>query len=263
MTQPPPYQPRKTTLLFLAIFAALLVIPFFPSIHRSDVLVCGFPDGSRFILTSEYDWYPTAKLFRSAAEEMNRSWWGIKYKDAKGRRSEPPASVSYAGVDIKELRGVCAEAGGVRNKVAMVRFSYLQPNGEWLSKKDFPKQKLSIPYVPSDRPVALRERLEVAGLPGTTDNYAFVVQDNNARLIYEQPLSRQSGGYYYDKTFDGVYQSLSTDNGKTWSDPVITTNALIFQMGKRWIDQCFVARPIEFNGEKITPDFPEPCPPNP
>ena len=56
---------------------------------------------------------------------------------------------------------------------------------------------------------------------------------------------------------------VSTDNGKTWSDPVITTDALIFQMGKRWIDQCFVARPIEFNGDKIAPDFPEPCPPNP
>ena len=89
------------------------------------------------------------------------------------------------------------------------------------------------------------------------------MQDNNARLIYEQPLSKQSGGYYYNKTFDGVYQSFSADNGKTWSDPVITTDALIFQMGKRWIDQCFVARPIEFNGDKIVPDFPEPCPPNP
>ena len=96
-----------------------------------------------------------------------------------------------------------------------------------------------------------------------TVNYALVNRDKKNRLVYEQPLSKQTVRPDYKKAFDGVYQSFSTDNGKTWSDPVITTDALIFQMGKRWIDQCFVARPIEFNGEKITPDFPEPCPPNP
>ena len=86
---------------------------------------------------------------------------------------------------------------------------------------------------------------------------------HDLRLVYEQPLSRSDRGYIYEMRFDGVYQAFSADNGKTWSDPVITTDALIFQMGKRWIDQCFVARPIEFNGDKIVPDFPEPCPPNP
>ncbi len=260
MTQPPPYQPRKTTLLFLAIFAALLVIPFFPSIHRSDVLVCGFPDGSRFILTSEYDWYPTAKLFRSAAEEMNRSWWGAKYKDAKGQRSDPSASVNYVGMDEEALRGACAKAGGIRNGVAMVGHSFLQQSGEWLPIKDFPWEQMRIP---SDAKDMRESKFGKAGFFDAPLLFGLILPLRSDRLVLEQPLFQSDRGYLYDKTFDGVYQSFSTDNGKTWSDPVITTDALIFQMGKRWIDQCFVARPIEFNGEKITPDFPEPCPPNP
>jgi hypothetical protein len=260
MTKPPPYQPKKITLVFLAIFALLLVIPLFPSIHRSDVLVCGFPDGSRFILTSDYDWYPTAKLFRSVAEEMNRSWWGIKYKDAKGHRSNPPAAVYYAGVDQNALRSGCAEAGGVRNKEAMVGLSYLQANGQWLPREGFPWEQMRIPSNAKDM---LESKFGKAGFFDSPLRFGMILPLRDGRLVFEHPLSRSDSGYRYDKTFDGVYQSFSTDNGKTWSDPVITTDALIFQMGKRWIDQCFVARPIEFNGDKIAPDFPEPCPPNP
>ncbi len=259
MTKPPPYQPKKITLAFLVIFALLLVIPLFPSIHRSDVLVCGFPDGSRFILTSEYDWYPTAKLFRSAAEKMNRKGWAIEYKNPKGLWSKPPASVSYAGIDIKELRGVCAEAGGVRNGVAMVGYSYLQPSGQWLSLKGFPWEQVRIPDAKDMR----ESKFGKTGFLGAPLLFALIMPLNDGKLVFEHPLSRSDRGYIHEMRFDGVYQSFSVDNGKTWSDPVITTDALIFQMDKRWIDQCFVARPIEFNGDKIAPDFPEPCPPNP
>ena len=260
MTKPPPYQPKKSILIIPGLFALLLLILLFPSIHRSDVLVCGFPDGSRFILTSDYDWYPTAKLFRSAAEEMNRSWWGIKYKDAKGQRSNPSAAVNYVGIDEKALRGACAKAGGIRNGLTMVGFSYLQSNGEWLSKKDFPWEQMDIPSADKD----MREsKFGKAGFFDAPHLFGLILPLRSDRLVLEQPLFRSDRGYLYDKTFDGVYQSFSSDNGKTWSDPVITTDALIFQMGKRWIDQCFVARPIEFNGQTLKPDFPEPCPPNP
>ena len=262
MTHPPPYQPRKTTLVFLAIFAVLLVIPFFPSIHRSDVLICGFPDGSRFILTSDYDWYPTAKLFRSAAEEMNRKGWDIKHENAKFLRSDPPSYVHYSGDQPNELRSVCTQAGGVRNGVVMVGHSFLQQSGEWLPIKDFPWEQMRIP----DDKEMHESKFGKAGFLVAPYLFALIMPLNDGRLIFEHPLEKSrptTDRYYYEMRFDGVYQSFSSDNGKTWSDPIITTDALIFQMGKRWIDQCFVARPIEFNGEKITPDFPEPCPPNP
>ena len=260
MTKPPPYQPGRFVKISIA-FVVVLMLAFtvFSSIPRKDVLVCGFPDGSRFILTSRYDKILFNLNFRSAITEKNRTGWGIEYKDANGHRSDTNAGMHFT----RNISVACTEAGGKRNGVAMVGHSFLQQNGEWLPIKYFPWEQMRIP---SDARDMLESKFGKAGFFDAPLLFGLIRPLRDGRLVLEQPLESNPriGKYFqYDRVFDGVYQSFSTDNGKTWSDPVITTDALIFQMGKRWINQCFVARPIEFNGEKITPDFPEPCPPNP
>jgi hypothetical protein len=44
--------------------------------------------------------------------------------------------------------------------------------------------------------------------------------------------------------------------GKTWSDPIITTDAEIFELGKPILEQSFIARPIKINGKKVEAKFP-------
>ena len=253
--------PYVTRLAAMALLAAL-ALPASAQIPRKDVLVCGFLDGSRFILTSRYS-YNVLSLIAPIREHEHRKGWDIEYEDAKGRQSSPPSYVHYSGNHSNELRSVCTQAGGVRNGLAMVRFSYLQSSGEWFSKKGFPWDQMRIP---SDEKDMRESKFGKAGFLVAPLLFAFIMPLNDGRLVFEHPLERSrstTDRYYYEMRFDGVYQAFSADNGKTWSDPVITTDALIFQMGKRWIDQCFVARPIEFNGDKIAPDFPEPCPTNP
>ena len=53
-----------------------------------------------------------------------------------------------------------------------------------------------------------------------------------------------------------VYQSISTDDGKTWADPIITKEAKIYELGKSILEQSFIARPISINGKKIEAHFP-------
>ena len=253
--------PCITQLASMVLLAAL-ALPACAQIPRKDVLVCGFPDGSRFMLTSRYS-YNVLSIIAPIREHEHRKGWAIEYEDAKGRQSSPPSYVHYSGNHANELRSVCTQAGGVRNGVAMVGHSYLQPNGEWLPLKGFPWGQMRIP---SDEKDMRESKFGQAGFFDAPLLFGLILPLRDGRLVFEQPLERNPkiGKYFqYDRVFDGVYQSFSTDNGRTWSDPVITTDALIFQMDKRWIDQCFVARPIEFNGDKIAPDFPEPCPPNP
>ncbi len=40
-----------------------------------------------------------------------------------------------------------------------------------------------------------------------------------------------------------VYQSLSSGNGKTWSPPVITKDAKLFEIGKLVTEQSWSAKP--------------------
>jgi hypothetical protein len=244
----------------MALLAAL-ALPACAQISRKDVLVCGFPDGARFILTSKYT-YSLFSLVAPVREHEHREGWKVFYSSSSGNtRLEAPTGFVYSNSRLSSLQEICMELGK-RNDIVLVNVSYLLDNNQWFLGGSV-IGKLIVPYVPFERHEKLKSELERFRLPRTTYEYAFIMPLKNGYLAYEQPLSEKVGNGYHDRIFDGVYQSFSTDNGKTWSDPVITTDALIFQMSKRWIDQCFVARPIEFNGDKIAPDFPEPCPPNP
>jgi hypothetical protein len=56
---------------------------------------------------------------------------------------------------------------------------------------------------------------------------------------------------------EGVIKIVSTNHGKTWGDPIITTkDAEIFELGKTIKEQSFIARPIKINGKRIDVKFP-------
>ena len=66
--------------------------------------------------------------------------------------------------------------------------------------------------------------------------------------VVEEALTRWHWGHYADADFDRqplshVSQTLSTDQGKSWSAPVITSESRLFTIGKSALDQPDAAQP--------------------
>jgi hypothetical protein len=238
------------------------------AIDREDVLECGLTDDSKFVLTSSYQYSLIPVPLRHATRETDRKSWNVKYFDRAGKVSNVPTSVMFRNLEIKELSEVCAHfamSGGI----LLAPFTYLQNNGSCFSLDGFYREKLHVDVLarpdsptpaqfavmdPDPLNPALRAVMTKAGIRGSTNQFAFIYLKDR-QLIYEQPLYRTANGYLYDKNFDAVYQSLSSDGGKTWSEPTVTNDAKIFEIGKSWLKQSFIAHPTKINGKPINVEF--------
>ncbi|MHB1232051.1 MAG: ankyrin repeat domain-containing protein [Burkholderiales bacterium] len=92
------------------------------SIPREDVLECGLPDGSKFILKSKYDWDPVAALIPADVQtEKNRTAYAIWYVSSKGVVKKSSVSVDYIGpysdlndqTDLSPFLEPCASLGKI------------------------------------------------------------------------------------------------------------------------------------------------------
>jgi len=228
------------------------------SITRTDVLECGFPDGSKFVLRSNYEWSTIPWPAPHHSRRSKQQAWSAQYHDVLGKAVGEPTSTPYAAAILEASRNTCLRFGKLSGR-PIVAASYLQPNGQWWPSSSLPWDRLHIAGLHHERPIQLRAELERLGLLGTV--FVLIFPGGHG-LVYEQALTRESRGDYHGLPIEGVYQSFSIDEGKTWSDPVITTQGQIFEIGKSWADQCFVAKPIKINGERIAADF-TPCSPKP
>ncbi|MGP1664624.1 MAG: hypothetical protein ACTS5I_01655 [Rhodanobacter sp.] len=248
------------------------------AIGREDVLECGLPDGSKFVLRSTYEMSLIPWPLVHASRNSKRQNWRPLYHDVAGKISEVPASVMYRNEEPRELIEVCAHFG-MLNGVPLAEFTYLRENGSWLSLEDFPWGKLSV-SVGKEQNV-LTGKIDIDKLTPTlravmdkadigSSVYLFgLILPKNGRLVYEQPLYKKlrrsvgDSGLRYDLIFDAVYQSFSDDDGKTWSDPIVTTDAQIFEMDKSWLEQSFIAKPIRIDGKDFktycSPTDPKEC----
>jgi hypothetical protein len=75
------------------------------------------------------------------------------------------------------------------------------------------------------------------------------------KLVHEQLLfDMSSAGTRKDgnSNITAVYQSESQDGGRTWSAPMITTDAKLFELGKSLDAQSFVGSAYSHNGKRFT-----------
>ncbi len=145
--------------------------------------------------------------------------------------------------------------------VPIAAFTYKQMNSQWFHLVDFPWSKLLVDVgsTPDILSPAMQKIMRDAGIKRSVYNFGYILPIGD-RMLFEQPLFNESlrkvinSVISYDIVFAAVYQSFSTDNGKTWSDPIVTTDAKIFEIGKSWLEQSFIARPISLNGKPIEAD---------
>lgn len=74
------------------------------------------------------------------------------------------------------------------------------------------------------------------GIQASVTNVALILSQGQ-RLVYEKPLYRTLTGTVYSTPFEAVWQSESNNGGKTWSAPIVTDDARIFDLGKGWAEQ--------------------------
>jgi hypothetical protein len=215
-----------------------------------DTLDCGFADRSfvRLSRASHVSLTPLPVMHGSRVRREGQ--WRTEYHQARdGTRRLLGTWVQSSGDDAPAwLAQSCAYLGLKQGSVMAPWASVLAdattlnlPSGNWNGR---------VPDEESKRDAALRSTLADKGLAGGVLNLIFVLRLKGEELVSEQPLLER-GRAGRDAPLAAVYQSRSADAGQSWSDPVVTTQALIFEIGKPWRAQCFLAVPLRLNGKPV------------
>lgn len=214
------------------------------SVAKEDVLECGLADGRKFVLRSKYLFSPTARFVPSGhvTDRVNQEPYKAEPNSGDGAVvGRMMYSVRYEGADRRAHVQACGNFGMLRG-VALVRWSFLEPDGKWFDAALLPN-RLQLSPVLDEQAAEVRKRLAELEL-SPEYLYAFVFPAGT-RLVYEQPLLDPRGEVAY------VAQAFSTDHGASWSEPSITKQAQIFELGRRMQAQSFLAKPLAFNGVKL------------
>jgi hypothetical protein len=219
------------------------------TIPREDVLECGLPAGGKFILTAKYDWEPLAQVIPAdVSERLKQDPFQVQFQPRDSFRKQRVQGLSVTYRPLAELaasRAICQEFG-VKNGLAYAGTTYIQSQ----TSREFVAvaldQKLHLSLVPSENPHHIRSELERL----KAYRSATAITSMEGKIVFEQSLI-QAG-----QLVVAVFTSESRDGGKTWGDPLITTQARIFEIGKTVADQSFIARPVAINGKKIKAEFP-------
>ena len=219
---------------------------------------CHFPDGSYAETKERYKWLFYLEVFnaipRMSANTSKYLDFTEKYVDAKGRTHQHVGIGEYGWdcIGIGKRNGRLFWTHGFENSTGqMVHFDpnfnakgVIAPRWE-----DFPKgishylpKSLFHPDGDSGPPTENQKFLKKEHLYTGDGTYVLPIGNDNS-LLFEQTLTALKHPTVPMGTVLYVYQSLSSDNGKTWSPPVITKDAKLFEIGKLITEQSWSAKP--------------------
>ena len=195
---------------------------------------CQASEGSQFVLRAEYD-YSVLALGHTSKMSMV-SDWEVYYSPGTrwGKLIKAPALIRYAGSTAPDC-----DKMGVIDGVPVVSQSFLQSDGSWYPVKSLPAHQYLSSY-PPEQPEPVRRQLERRGL-FVLDDFTLLAP-LKGRLVFEQPLfshQAQANGHSH---VGAVYQSTSSDKGKSWSPAIVTEHAELFEIGKPLAEQRYAAR---------------------
>lgn len=240
-----------TTLLLCTTLAAC-------TIRKQDEIECGLPNGSSFILRAKYDWDPFARFIPHAAERLNSTGFGVSYKE-RNKPNEINYSLGshqydskYRNIDI--AKKYCSTYGLINNAPYNAVTHYKASGDTIFTPIKVDDELFFNPHHSTRVPANVREALERpdAGYGGT----AIIWRPE--KLVVETGIVKKSASPPPYPTI-AVYRIESLDGGQTWINPHVTTDAEAFELGKTSREQCFVARLIRIDKQKIEAHFP-PCP---
>ena len=235
------------------------------AITRSDVLECGLPDGSKFVLTSKYEWHPIAEILpgHPAADRTNQSDYSVRLVTAKPRSRvdfENYASIPYKYPEVtgndKEL---CHKLYSINDNYHIYQNFYSKK--QKLLSKVLNANLKGLSITKSDNPSIIQSDLDSQSLTPIYEGFYLV---NSTVVVFEQALTNTDDNCNSRLSTDeqckivAVARSELSKDSQTWTEPIITKDAKVFELGKTIYEQSFIARPISINGKKIEAHFPTP-----
>lgn len=210
-----------------------------------DVLICELASGDKFLLRATSMFSNNARYTPGhAAERINQAPYTAEFiKKGVSTSSIAPTWIPYKGKSKHVHENACGRVG-VYNGIPLVPFSYLMANGRWFNIELIP-EKLYLSPALKYQPPEIRQKLEELNISPDL-RYAFVIPTQH-ELVYEAPLFRIIGER---EVVTHVYKAFSVDQGKNWTNPIITDQSNLFDIGRSRLEQRFIARPGAANNGK-------------
>ena len=252
--------PRRYLLLAATIAGLATIVHFGDDgveIYIPRTLVhykCHFPDGSYTEYKKRYKWYFYLEALPVIVNTRGNLDFNKKYVDAKGRTHQY-VGTGESGSDcigIGKRNGRLFWVYGFENsKGQMVHFDPYFNAKDVIAPRweDFPNglshhhpKSLRYPDGDAGPPTENQKFLEKEHLYTGDGTYVLPI-GNDTTYLFEQALTALKHPTVPMGTVLYVYQSLSSGNGKTWSPPVITKDAKLFEIGKLVTEQSWSAKP--------------------
>jgi len=242
----------KKIVIWIVILALLRAAWEFP---MKDELECGLPDGSKFVLTSTYNYsLIAAHLMPHAQSISERTDFSVQFKPKNSQvllEVARPYSMEYKAIII-ESKELCKNFYLLENKYHIHQYIISTTDN---SQSEIPAGNLK------GLSISLKEN---------TAETQLELFSKSLTPIYESFFSATKEGYIFEQALTNTEEKcnarLSTDeqckivavarsqlntSSQTWTEPIITKDAEIFELGKTIYEQSFIARPISINGKKI------------
>jgi hypothetical protein len=197
--------------------------------RTSEHFKCKFPDGSYTEYKEREKWYFYAEVLPEAQTSSFLDSM-LKYVDTKGKTHK------YVGTEDPQCIGV-----GKRDGRVFWDGGFENLKGQFVDFDNQLNQKgvIAPPYqnFPKKIPSSVDQTPEVRSFMNKEFLYGepralILPLHNDETLLFEQPLTALAHPSTPSGTVLYVYQSISTDYGKTWSAPVITKEAKLFEIGR-------------------------------
>lgn len=249
----------KKALLVILGLSSLVAVPIFgQTIPRSYELQCSFNDDSKLLLKQHYTWNALAAMLPADVTTTEYTNYQVRFINKNGKKSDWLKNSGSFGSGIpNDLIGaqmVCSNVSIIDNRV-FYGINYLDEKMQWKESPSTWPSAFYLKIPAAEQPEAVRDQLNNRQLsPSSVESIVF-----GKRVIYEQSLvdmSPQGKRKDGNLNITAVYQSESSDEGKTWTAPIITTDAKIFELGKSLDAQSFVGLPYSFNGKKFNAQRP-------
>jgi hypothetical protein len=235
--------------------------PYF--IKTKQHVFCNFKDGSYFEYKKRKKDFLIAKLLPhvQSSEDLDEyRFYKDQYKKVRkdlgfigGSLHKGDGDLVYLSAYASVNSQACISVGK-RNGQAFTTEAFQDQSGRWrffLKNIGGEKKEVDIESVPLPLPVSSvnqapekRDFLKKNSLFVASDLFFILPDEGQNALFAEQPLTALNHPVALHDTVLFVHQSVSNNMGKTWSEPVITTQAKLFEIGKEVTKQSWSARVI-------------------
>ena len=224
---------RRLLLTALVVFPCAGVCAAEPYLARTRAHIkCKFADGSYIEYKEREKWYFKTGL-HPHAQTVAPLDSQLGYVDAEGRRHDDigTSELDCLGSGKRDGR-VFWRNGFEDTKNRMIKFVFPPAKPDQIAIDTLPSPS-EAPHL-RDRLAELKSHEFVHSL-----RTAMVVPLDERQLLLEEPLTTLRHPDYPTNTVLYVLQSMSRDFGRTWTEPVVTNDAKLYEIGRTLKEQSW------------------------